>query len=86
MALNPEAQKVWQAASGILLNDDPRLDTNEHVGLLTVIAGVRDVALFLDIAEEDQDKIIPLLRDFRLTAFMALGTRDSAQLAIVSPA
>ena len=73
MTLNRKAKKEWRAVSGVLLNDDPRLDANEHVGLLTVIAGARQVAVFLDIAEEDREKLIPLLREVRLTPLVAMG-------------
>lgn len=73
MALNRKAQEVWQAASGILLNYDPRLDANEHAGLLTVMVGFRKVGLFLYTVERDRERLIRLLREVRLTALVTMG-------------
>jgi len=66
-------RQAWQQVSGILLNDNIEHDANEHVGLLTVIAGVRSVALFLDIADTNAKRLVRLLRMFGLVSFAARG-------------
>jgi hypothetical protein len=71
MALTPKARQVWQEVSGILLSDAPNLDPSEHVGLLTVIAGISQVALFLDVADSEVKRLVRLLRQAHLIAFVA---------------
>jgi len=73
MALNKQSQRVWQKASGILLNEVLELDANEHVGLLTVIGGMRSVALFLSISDTDATKLMHPLRSIRLKPILARG-------------
>jgi hypothetical protein len=73
MALTKKSQQVWQQVSGILLSDPGWLDALEHVGLLTVIGGVRPVALFLDISDVDTRKLLRPLRMIHLTPFLATG-------------
>jgi len=70
MALVGKAREIWQEISGILLSDAPNLDASEHVGLLTVIAGMRHVALFLDVADSEVKKLVHLLRQVHLIAFV----------------
>jgi hypothetical protein len=62
--------QIWQQVSGILLIDSPEWDASEHVGLLTVIGGMRHVGLFLDPHAE---RLIRLLRELDLRAFFASG-------------
>jgi hypothetical protein len=64
---------MWQQVSGILLIDSPELDASEHVGLLTVIAGIRHVGLFLDVANPHAERLIRLLSELNLRAFFASG-------------
>jgi hypothetical protein len=49
MALTPKSREVWHEISGIPLNDVPNLDASEHVGLLTVIAGISQLRFFLTL-------------------------------------
>ena len=70
MALVGKAREIWQEISGILLSEAPNLDASEHVGLLTVIAGMRHVALFLDVADSEVKKLVHLLRQVHLSAFV----------------
>src|SRR6516165_9062665 len=65
--------QIWQQVSGILLIDSPEWDASEHVGLLTVIAGIRHVGLFLDVADPHAERLIRLLRELDLRAFFASG-------------
>jgi hypothetical protein len=53
MALSRNMQRIYEKASRILLEDAPAHDALERVGLLTLIAGIRTVALFLGIKETD---------------------------------
>jgi hypothetical protein len=71
MALTPKSREVWHEISGIPLNDVPNLDASEHVGLLTVIAGISQVALFLDVADSEVKRLVRLLRQAHLIAFVA---------------
>jgi hypothetical protein len=70
MALIKKSREIWQEVRGILLDDTPNLDTSEHVGLLTVIAGVRPVGLFLGVADSEVEKLVHLLRQVHLIAFV----------------
>jgi len=70
MALTEEFREVWKEISGIPLSDTPNLDATEHVGLLTVIAGVRPVALFLDVADAEVKTLTGLLRQVDLISFV----------------
>ena len=70
MALVKKAREIWQEVSEILLSDAPNLDASEHVGLLTVIAGVRPVALFADFADSEVEKLVRSLRQVHLIAFV----------------
>ena len=73
MGLDRKARSVWQQVSGILLIDSPELDAYEHVGLLTVIGGIRHVGLFLDVADPHAERLIRLLRELHLRAFFGSG-------------
>jgi hypothetical protein len=73
MALNKKLRHAWQQVSGILLNDSPEQDANEHVGLLTVMARVRSVALFLGISETNARKLMHPLRSIQLVPLFARG-------------
>jgi hypothetical protein len=70
MPLTPKSRNVWQGVSEILLSDVPNLDASEHVGLLTVIAGIRPVALLLDVADLEVKKLVRLLGQVDLVAFV----------------
>jgi hypothetical protein len=70
MALTKKSREVWQEVSEIVLGDAPNLDASEHVGLLTVIAGIRQVALFLDVADLEVKKLVRLLGHVDLIAFV----------------
>jgi hypothetical protein len=70
MALINQSREIWQEIGGTPLDDVPNLDASEHVGLLTVIAGIRRVSLFLDVADSEVEKLVPLLRQVRLIAFV----------------
>ena len=70
MALIKKSREIWQEIRGIVLDDAPNLDASEHVGLLTVIAGVRPVGLFLGVADSKVEKLVPLLRQVHLIAFV----------------
>jgi len=67
MALTKKSREIWQGIRGILLND---LDASEHVSPLTVIAGIRPVALFLNVADSEVKKLVRLLRQVDLLAFV----------------
>jgi hypothetical protein len=71
--LDRKARSIWQQVSGILLIDSPELDASEHVGLLTVIAGIRHVGLFLDVPDPHAERLIRLLRGLHLRAFFGSG-------------
>jgi hypothetical protein len=71
MAWTPKTRDVWHGAREILLSDAPNLDASEHVGLLTVVAGIRRVALFLDVADLKVKKLVRLLGTVDLIAFVA---------------
>jgi hypothetical protein len=70
LALIKKSREIWQEVRGILLDDVPNLDASEHVGLLTVIAGVRPVGLFLGVADSEVEKLVHLLRQVQLIAFV----------------
>lgn len=70
MVLVKRSRDVWEEVAGILLSDTPNLDASEHVGILTVIAGVRPVALLLDVADSDIKRLVRLLREIHLIAFV----------------
>ena len=70
MALTPKARDVWQEAREILLSDAPNLDASDRVGLLSVVAGIRRVALFLDVADPKVNKLVRLLGKVDLIAFV----------------
>ena len=69
MALVKTAGDIWREIRGILLSDAPNLDASEHAGLLTVIVGIRQVALFLDVADLEVKNLVRLLRQVHLIAF-----------------
>jgi hypothetical protein len=73
MALIKTSRQIWHEIRGILLNDAPNLDASEHVGLLTVIAGVRPFALFLDLADSEVKKLVGLLGQLHLISFVGRG-------------
>ena len=73
MGLDRKVRSIWQQVSGILLIDSPELDAYEHVGLLTVIAGIRHVGLFLDVPDPHAERLIRLLRELHLRAFFGSG-------------
>jgi len=54
MPLTGQQRQLYERASGIILDEIPQEDAHERVGLLTVIAGVRPVALFLGVEEPDR--------------------------------
>src|SRR5579871_1303260 len=58
--------RLYENCRGIPLDDDCWMDAHERVGLLTVIVGAREVALFLGIDESDRSR---LGRVFRHSAF-----------------
>jgi hypothetical protein len=70
MALIKKSREVWREIRGILLDDAPNLDASEHVGLLTVIGGVRPVGLFLGVADSEVENLVRLLREVHLIAFV----------------
>jgi len=70
MVLIKKSREIWHEIRGMHLSDAPNLDASEHVGLLTVIAGIRPVGLFLDVADSEVEKLVPLLRQVRLIAFV----------------
>jgi hypothetical protein len=70
MALTKKSREVWQESGGILHSFAPGLDASEHVGLLTVIAGIRPVALSLDVADLKVKKLVRLLGQVDLIAFV----------------
>jgi hypothetical protein len=86
MVLGKKSKEIWQEISGILLNNAPNLDASEHVGLLAVIAGVRTVALFLDVADSEIEKLVRLLRKVNLIAFVGKGPEPVCTWKSVHPA
>jgi hypothetical protein len=70
MALTKKAGEIWREISEILVSDAPNLDASEHVGLLTVIVGIRQVAVFLDVADLEAKKLVRLLGQVDLIAFV----------------
>jgi hypothetical protein len=70
MALTPKSPEVWQEISEVLLSDTPNLDASEHVGLLTVIGGIRPVALFLDVVDLEVKRLVRLLEQVDVIAFV----------------
>ena len=78
MALTEKSVEVWEEISGIPLTDAPNLDASEHVGLLTVIAGVRQVAFFLDVPDSEIKKLIRLLGQTHLISFVGEGQSQHA--------
>lgn len=73
MALTKRAWEVWKEISGIFRNETPNLDGSERVGLLTVISGIRPAAVFLDVADAEAKKLVHLLRQIDLIAFVGKG-------------
>jgi len=71
MRLDKKTRKVWEQARTVLLAEHPQHDASEHVGLLSVMVGLRSVALFLDIDEPNATKVIRLVNALGLTAFTA---------------
>jgi hypothetical protein len=65
--------ELYDKTSRILLSEIPQHDAHERVGLLSVIAGVRAVALFLAPEETDAQKLRRLLRSYRLTSIITPG-------------
>jgi hypothetical protein len=70
MALVKKSRETCREIGGILLSDTPNLDASEHVGIVTVIAGVRLVALSLDVADSEIKRLIRLLRQVHLIGFV----------------
>jgi hypothetical protein len=70
MELTKKTRDVWREISGIFLSDAPNLDASEHVGLLTVITGIRQVGLFLDVADLEVKTLVRLLGQLDLIAFV----------------
>ena len=68
MALIRKSREIWREISGVLLSDTPNLDASEHVGLLTVIAGIRPGALVLDVGDSEVKKLVRLLGQVDLIA------------------
>jgi hypothetical protein len=54
MPLTDKQRRLYELANRILLEESPQEDAHERVGLLTVIAGIRPVALFLGVEEADR--------------------------------
>ena len=54
MPLTDKQRRLYELANRILLDESPQEDAHERVGLLTVIAGIRPVALFLGAEEADR--------------------------------
>jgi hypothetical protein len=73
MALKKKSREIWHELRGILLSDAPNLDASEHVGLLTVLAGVRPVALLLDVSDAEVEKLTRLLEQVYLISFVGKG-------------
>jgi hypothetical protein len=73
MPLVKKSREVWKEIGGILLSDTLNLDASEHVGILTVIAGVRPISLLLQVADSESKTLIRLLRQVHLIAFVGRG-------------
>src|SRR5689334_2289795 len=52
--LTNKQRRLHERAKGILLDETSQEDAHERIGLLTVIAGIRPVALFLSVEEPDR--------------------------------
>jgi hypothetical protein len=66
-------KRIYEESSRILLAEVPEQDANERISLLTVIAGVRPVALFLDMDEPNKSALARLLGKSQLFAVDAPG-------------
>lgn len=73
MALIKTSREIWHEIRGIPLDNAPNLDASEHVGLLTVIKGVRPVALFVDFADSEVKKLVGFLGQLHLISFVGRG-------------
>jgi hypothetical protein len=73
MALDRNTREVWEQVSTVLLAEHPKQDASEHLGLLTVMVGLRSVALFLDVDEPNATRVIRLVTPLGLTAFTTNG-------------
>jgi hypothetical protein len=75
MALSRKQRQLYEQASHILLDEHPAQDAHERVGLLTVITGVRPLAVFLGIDESDAKKLRGLLNACGFTSIIADGPK-----------
>lgn len=70
MALSKNMRGFYAKATHILLAEHPEHDALEHVGLLTVISGLRDLALFLDMTQDNQLRLCRAARTHGLKALI----------------
>jgi hypothetical protein len=69
-ALIKKSREIWREVGEIFLEDAPNLDASEHIGLLTVVAAIRPVGLFLGVPDSEAEKLLHLLPRIDLIAFV----------------
>jgi hypothetical protein len=71
--LTYKQRRLYGRTDGILLDEIPQEDAHERVGLLTVIADMRPVALFLGVEEPDRLQIERLFGHSEVKPIIAPG-------------
>lgn len=75
MVLNEQQRQVYVKVGKILLAESPELDAKERVGLLTVLAGARRIAVFLGIESPNQVELSRALRSSGMKPIIAAGPK-----------
>ena len=73
MPLTDKQRRLYGRANGILLDEIPQEDAHEWVGLLTVIADIRPVALFLGVEEPDRLQLERVFQHSEVKPIIAPG-------------
>ena len=73
MPLTDKQRRLYGLANGIPLDEIPQEDAHERVGLLTVIADIRPVALFLGVEEPDRLQLERVFQHSEVKPIIAPG-------------
>jgi hypothetical protein len=71
--LTNKQRRLYERARAILLDETPQEDAHERIGLLTVVAGIRPVALFLGVEDRSRLRLERVFRHSDVRALTAPG-------------
>jgi hypothetical protein len=71
--LTNKQRRLHERSNGILLDEHSQEDAHERIGLLTVIAGIRPVALFLGVEGRDQIQLERIFQNSEVKPIIAPG-------------